>query len=69
MFMIIEKTKEEIVLRLPANFDTESLQKIINFLKFKEATVKSKATEKEANELAEESKINWWKENKSKYIK
>ncbi len=67
--MIIEKTKEEIVLRLPANFDTESLQKIINFLKFKEATVKSKATEKEANELAEESKINWWKENKSKYIK
>jgi len=69
VFMIIEKTKEEIVLRLPANFDTESLQKIINFLKFKEATVKSKATEKEANELAEESKINWWKENKSKYIK
>jgi dimeric dUTPase (all-alpha-NTP-PPase superfamily) len=67
--MIIERTNNEILLRLPANMDTDVLQKIINFLKYKEATKKSLATEKEVNSLADESKKNWWKENKGKYIK
>lgn len=67
--MVIERTKDEILLRIPANFDTESLQKIINFLKYKEAIKKSQATENEIDEIAKESKKNWWAENKAKYIK
>lgn len=67
--MVIEKTNNEILLRLPANMDVEVLQKIVNFLKYKEAVKNSQATEKETNSLAEESKRNWWNENKAKYIK
>lgn len=67
--MVIERSKNEILFRLPTTIDTESLQKIINFLKYKEAIKESKASENQANDLADESKKNWWKENKSKYIK
>lgn len=67
--MVIERTKNEVLLRLPANFDTESLQRIINYLKYKEAIKNSAATEKQANDLANESKNNWWKANKERFIK
>jgi tagatose-1,6-bisphosphate aldolase len=67
--MVIERTKNEVLLRLPADFDTESLQKIIDFLKYKEAIKDSFATEKQVNDLANESKSNWWKENKTRFIK
>jgi hypothetical protein len=67
--MVIERTNNEVLLRLPANFDIESLQKIINFLKYKEAIKESVATEKQAYDLAKESKSNWWKSNKTRFIK
>lgn len=67
--MVIEKTNNEILFRLSADFDTESLQKIIDFLRYKEAIKNSFATEKQASDLANESKKNWWKANKTKYIK
>ena len=67
--MTIERTTSEIILRLPASLDTASLQKIIEYLKYKEASKTSQATEKQANDLANESKSNWWIENKAKFIK
>ena len=67
--MVIERTKNEVLLRLPSNFDTESLQKIVNYIKYKEAIKESQATEKQADDLANESKSNWWKANKDKFIK
>jgi thioredoxin-related protein len=67
--MILEKKNNEIILRLPASMDITVLQKIINYVKYKESIKNSQATEKQINELAEESKMTWWKENKSKYIK
>jgi hypothetical protein len=67
--MTIERTKNEIILRLPADIDTIGLQRIVNYLKFKETIKNSKATEKQANDLAKESKQNWWTENKAKFIK
>jgi hypothetical protein len=66
---IFTKFVFKILIRLPANFDTESLQKIINFLKYKEAVQESVATQKQADDLANESKSNWWKANKSRFIK
>ena len=67
--MTIERANNEIIFRLPADTDTLGLQKIINYLKYKEATKNSKASEDEANKLADESKNSWWKENKSRFIK
>jgi hypothetical protein len=66
--MIIEKTDKEIIFRLPADTDIDSLQRIINYLKYKEAIKNSQATEEQANELANESKKRWWAENKQRFI-
>ena len=67
--MIIERKNNEILVRLPADIDTMGLQRIINYLKFKEATKDSTASEEQANELADESKKNWWAENKHRFMK
>jgi len=67
--MTIERVNNEIVFRLPDDIDTTGLQRIVNYLRYKESTKNSIATEDEANRLADESKKNWWKENKDKFIK
>ncbi len=67
--MTIERTNNEVILRLPADVDTLGLQRIINYLKYKETIKGSKATEDQANELAKESKSRWWSENKNRYLK
>jgi len=67
--MEVLRTSEEIIFKLPKNIDTEGLQKIIDYLKYKEATADSQANQKDVDRLAEESKYNWWQENKHKFIK
>jgi len=67
--MVIERTDNEIIFRLPADIDTAGLQRIVNYLKYKEAIRNSQATEEQADQLADESKSRWWKENKQRFIK
>ena len=67
--MIIERTENEIIIKLPSNIDTIGFQRIINYLKYKEATADSLADEDQINQLADESKKNWWAENKHRFIK
>lgn len=67
--MVIEKTNNEIIFRLPADIDTTGFERIVNYFKYKEAIRNSKATETQANQLADESKKRWWAENKEKFIK
>jgi hypothetical protein len=69
LVMVIERTSEEIILRLPSSMDTSILQKIIDYLQFKEIISKSEASEEQASELARESKENWWNENKHRFTK
>ena len=47
--MLIERTNKEIIIRLPSNVDTEGLQRLIDFLTYKEATSKSKAKQSEVD--------------------
>lgn len=67
--MEIQRTDKEILFRLPANVDTLGLQKMIDYLKYKVATAESNANQAEIDQLAKESKSNWWKENKARFIK
>lgn len=67
--MVIERTSKEIIFRLPADIDITGLQRIVNYLKYKEAIMKSEGTESQANKLANESKKRWWAENKGRFIK
>jgi hypothetical protein len=67
--MVIERRDNEIIFRLLADIDTSGLQRIVNYLKYKEAIRKSEGTDEQANKLADESKKRWWVENKARFIK
>ena len=67
--MVIERTNNEIIFRLPADIDTVGFERVVNYFKYKEAIRKSKGTEEQADELADESKRQWWAENKARFIK
>ena len=67
--MLIERTSNEVIIRLPSYVDTEGLQKLVDFLSYKEATAKSKAKQSEVDKLSKEVKKGWWKKNSNRFIK
>jgi thioredoxin-related protein len=67
--MVIERTKKEIIIRLPAYIDTTGLQNLINYLTYKEATDKSQAKQEEVDKLAKDIKKGWWSKNRKRFIK
>ncbi len=54
--MIIERTKNEIIFRLPANTKVDELQDMADLLDFKEIAQKSKATQKDVDDLVKSVK-------------
>lgn len=67
--MIIERTDKEIIIRIPSYVTTDGLQNLVDYLTYKEATSKSKASQNDVDLLSKEVKKGWWKENKSRLIK
>ena len=67
--MVIERTKKEVIIRLPSSIDTDGLQNIINYLSYKEATDKSQTKQEQVDKLAKEIKKGWWGKNRSRFIK
>jgi len=63
--MIVERKKDEIIVRLPSNVDLSELQNMIDYLKYKESTTKSKAKQSDADELAKEANKSIWDEIKA----
>ena len=68
MSMIIERTSEEIIIRLPASLDTEDLQDFLNYARYKELTANFKIDQKEVDELTDEVNADWWTKNRDKLI-
>ncbi|MVN20398.1 hypothetical protein [Mucilaginibacter arboris] len=67
--MLIERTNKEVIIRLPASVDTTELQRLVDYLTYKEATANSKASQEQVDELAKEVKKGWWKANRDRLIK
>lgn len=67
--MVIERTKNEIIIRLSSVIDTEELQNLINYLTYREATEKSKARQEDVDKLAKDIKKGWWNKNRKRFIK
>ena len=67
--MIIERTNFEILIRIPNSVDIDDARRIIDYIRYQEITSKSKASQKEADNLAAEATKNWWKENKDSFLK
>lgn len=67
--MLIERTDNEVIIRIPSYVDTNDLQKLIDFISYKEVTAKTKAKQSDVDKLATAVKKDWWKKNKSRLIK
>lgn len=64
--MIIERTSNEIIFRLPTSTKLEDLQEIANLFAFKEIAKKSKATQKDVDDLVQKIKKGRWDKTKKK---
>ena len=67
--MIIERTKNEVIIRLPGTIDITDLQEMANYMKYKELTQKSKVTQKQVEALVVEAKKGRWLKARKRLIK
>ena len=67
--MQVERLEKEILIRIPKDLDSEKLQEILDLIRYAELTTKSTATQDQIDELASEINKNWWKQNRSRFIK
>ena len=67
--MIIERTANEVIIRLPSYVDTNGLQRFVDYLTYKEATALSEAKQSDVDSLAKDVKAGWWAKNRSRFIK
>ncbi|RMG24124.1 MAG: hypothetical protein D6730_13155 [Bacteroidetes bacterium] len=66
--MIIERTSEQIIIKLPLTINIEEIQRFLNYLRYKELTAKSRATQADADALAKDVNKSWWEKNKQRFL-
>jgi hypothetical protein len=67
--MIIERTNNEVIIRLLPSVDTEELQGLANYFRYKEITSKYSTKQEVVDNLASEINVNWYKENRERLLK
>ena len=64
--MIIERTKNEIIFRLPGDIKIDELQELTDWFRYLEVTRKSKATQADVDILVKSVKKGRWAKAKAK---
>jgi hypothetical protein len=68
--MHIERTSnKEITITVSSSIDSFALQRLIDYIKYLEATSKSKAKQSDVDKLADEVNSSWWAQNRQRFIK
>lgn len=68
--MLIENTENnQITITVSNSVDSFGLQRVIGYVKYLEATSKSKAKQSDIDKLADEMNESWWNKNRQRYIK
>jgi hypothetical protein len=67
--MIIERTNKEVIIRLQPNIDTDELQELANYFRYKEITSTYKTDQSVVDKLSKEINKNWYKANRDRLIK
>ncbi len=67
--MQIERTKKEVIIRLPATVDTEDLQDFLNYARYKELTSKFSVSQTRVDKLSNQTNKGWWTKNRKRLIK
>lgn len=59
--MIIKRTsRNKLAITISSDFENDGLQRLIDYVKYLEATTKSKAKQSDIDKLAEEVDRKWW---------
>jgi len=68
--MLIERTNNnKIQITVSSSVNSFGLQRVIDYVKYLEATSKCKAKQSDIDKLADEVNNTWWSKNKSRFIK
>ena len=65
--LTIERTDQEIIIRLPLDLGINDIQRMLDYLAYKQAIKNSQATQEQIDELAKEAKSGWWEKNKDRF--
>lgn len=67
--MLIERnTKDQITITVSSSLDSFGLQRLIDYIKYLEATSKTKAKQSDVDKLADEVNTSWWKRNRDRLL-
>ena len=67
--MKIERKNNELLISIPDNIlDVKEIQDLLDYLRYRTITSKSKAKDEDITEIAEEIDKSWWEQNKSRFI-
>ena len=67
--MIIERTNKEVIIRLLPSVDTDELQELANFFRYKEITSKYSTPQSVVDKLSSEINKRWYKANRARLLK
>ncbi|MCL1932204.1 MAG: hypothetical protein FWF53_00105 [Candidatus Azobacteroides sp.] len=65
--MVIERTADEFVIRIPVTTQVEQVQDMIDYLRYKELTSTYEISQSVVDTLAREINKSWWEKNRSNY--
>ena len=66
--MTIQRTDTEILITLPASINIDGLQRLLDYLLYKEATKDSQAKQDDVDVLARQVNKEWWAKNHHRFI-
>ena len=67
--MKIERTAEEIIIRIPSSMNIDDIQQLIDYLTYKQIVSKSQATQKDVDLLVATVKQGRWSQRRNTFIK
>jgi hypothetical protein len=67
--MIVERTPNEILLKISPNIDKFAMERLLEYIEYLEMTSDVKGKQGDADKLADELNATWWTKNRDKFIK
>jgi len=68
--MLVERTNNnQITITVSSSIDSFGLQRLIDYVKYLEATSKSKVKQADIDKLADDVNLSWWNKNKKRLTK
>ena len=66
--MTIERKNNEIIIKISSSLDGRELQDLLNFIRYKELTSKSKVKQSTVDKLSKSINKTWWKKNAKRFV-